>query len=141
DRVPEKERSLSNKEIAISYAAYRTMAQFFYSDSMLFRNKRKEYGLNPDDFSLDPQSPVGIGNRAAEAVMNARRNDGSNQDGNHPGSKGPYSDYTGYKPANDPDVLNDIRRWQPKYFSDGKGGRFAPPCLTPHWGKVKPLLL
>jgi hypothetical protein len=141
DRVPEKERSLFNKEIAISYAAYRTMSQFFYSDSMLFRNKMKEYGLNPDDYSLDPQSPVGIGNRAAAAVMNARKNDGSNQEGNHPGSKGPYSDYTGYRPANEPDVLNDISRWQPKYFSDGRGGRFAPPCLTPHWGKVKPLLL
>src|SRR5690606_12209797 len=26
-------------------------------------------------------------------------------------------------------------------FSDGKGGKFAPGCLTPHWQKVKPLLL
>jgi hypothetical protein len=28
-------------------------------------------------------------------------------------------------------------KWQPKYFSDGKGGKYAPGCLTPHWDKVK----
>ncbi|UJH91405.1 vanadium-dependent haloperoxidase [Antarcticibacterium sp. 1MA-6-2] len=33
----------------------------------------------------------------------------------------------------------DINRWQSKYFSDGKGGQFAPKCLTPYWGKVKPI--
>ena len=69
-------------------------------------------------------------------------NDGSNQAGSMKGSDGkPYSDYTGYHPVNPPDTMNDIKRWQPKYFSDGKGGRFAPPCLTAHWHLVKPLLL
>jgi hypothetical protein len=69
-------------------------------------------------------------------------NDGSNQTGMLQVSNGAlYSDYTGYEPVNSADRLNDIKRWQPKYFSDGKGGRFAPGCLTPHWGKVKPLLL
>jgi hypothetical protein len=37
--------------------------------------------------------------------------------------------------------LNDLRHWQPKYFSDGKGSYFAPSCLTPQWGKVNPLML
>ena len=37
--------------------------------------------------------------------------------------------------------MRDLKHWQPKYFSDGKGGKFAPACLTPQWGKVKPLLL
>ena len=35
----------------------------------------------------------------------------------------------------------DPDRWQPKYFSDGKGGQFAPGCLTPFWDKVKPVAL
>jgi hypothetical protein len=34
-----------------------------------------------------------------------------------------------------------MKHWQPKYFSDGKGGKFAPACLTPHWGNVKTLML
>jgi hypothetical protein len=35
----------------------------------------------------------------------------------------------------------DPNRWQPKYFSDGKGGFYAPGCLTPFWDKVKPIAL
>lgn len=142
DRVPEKERTLKNKEIAISYAAYRAMLEYFYSDSTMLRNKMKEFGLDPDNQSTDPSTPEGIGNLAAKTVIAARMNDGSNQTGTMPGSNGKtYSDYTGYVPVNSADTLNDIKRWQPKYFSDGKGGKFAPACLTPHWGKVKPLLL
>jgi hypothetical protein len=52
-----------------------------------------------------------------------------------------YADYTGYLPVNSADDLKDLGRWQPKYFSDGKGGKFAPGCLTPQWGKVRPLVL
>ena len=69
-------------------------------------------------------------------------NDGANQAGNMPNSDGSmYADYTGYNPVNDVDLLKDINRWQPKYFSDGKGGKYAPGCLTPHWWKVNPIAL
>jgi PAP2 superfamily len=142
ERVPEEQRTIQNKEIAISYAAYRTMLEYYYSDSTMLRNKMKAFGLDPDNNSLDPSTPEGIGNFAAKTIIEARLNDGSNQTGTMPGSDGKsYADYTGYKPANSADTLNDLIRWQPKYFSDGKGGKFAPGCLTPHWGKVKPLLL
>ena len=68
--------------------------------------------------------------------------DGANQTGTTKGCNGEiYSDYTGYKPLNNADTLNDIKHWQPKYFSDGNGGKFAPGCLTPQWCEVKPLLL
>jgi hypothetical protein len=137
-----KERNLKNKETAISYAAYRSMMAYFFSDSVMLRSKMKEFGFDPDNNSLDPKTPEGIGNLAAKAVIDARLNDGSNQTGMMPGSNGSlYSDYTGYKPINSADTLHDIKRWQPKYFSDGKGGKFAPACLTPHWGQVKPLML
>jgi hypothetical protein len=43
--------------------------------------------------------------------------------------------------VNTADSLTDLNHWQPKYFSDGNGGKFAPACLTPHWHKVAPLLL
>jgi hypothetical protein len=142
ERRPAEERTRSNKEIAISYAAYRAMLEYYFSDSLLLKNKMVELGFDPNNQSEDPTTPVGIGNLAAKSVIQARLNDGSNQSGKMPGSNGNlYSDYTGYNPVNSPDVLEDINRWQPKYFSDGQGGKFAPNCLTPHWWKVKPLTL
>ena len=142
ERRPAKECTLKNKEIAISYAAYRAMSEYYYSDSTLFRNFMIELGLDPNDQSLDPNTAVGIGNLAAKAVIEARKNDGSNQYGNEKGSNGvPYFDYTAYQPVNSPNENIDINRWQPKYFADGKGGSFAPSCLTPFWQNVKPIAL
>jgi hypothetical protein len=141
DRRPVKEHTWKSKEIAISYAAYRAMQKFYFSDSVLLRNRMIAFGLDPDDQSLDPATPVGIGNLAAKAVIEARQEDGSNQYGTMPNSNGRYSDYTGYAPINSADNLKELVRWQPKYFSDGKGGKFAPACLTPQWGKVKPIAL
>jgi len=89
---------------------------------------------------MDLNSPEGIGNLAALHVMTARRGDGSNQYGEEPGSNQvPYFNYSGYEPANSAEENVDPGRWQPKYFSDGKGGKFAPACLTPFWDKVKPM--
>ncbi len=142
ERRPHAERTLRNKEIAISYAAYSALRQYFFSDSVLLQQKMVELGFDPHDRSLDSSSPAGIGNLAAKTVFDARMNDGSNQLGTEEKSTGKaYSDYTGYVPVNSADVLTDLKRWQPKYFSDGKGGRFAPSCLTPHWGRVKPIAL
>lgn len=142
ERRPIREHSLKNKEVAISYAAYRTMLEYYFSDSVLLRGKMVAFGLDPDDHSLDPTTPVGIGNLAAKRVIEARLYDGANQRGTTSGSDGTfYSDYTGYAPLNTADVLNELQRWQPKYFSDGRGGKFAPSCLTPHWWKVIPLFL
>ncbi len=142
DRRPKSEHTLTNKGIAISYAAYGALMEYYYSDSLLFRSKMVALGLDPDDMALDPGSPVGIGNLAARAVIEVRKGDGSNQYGEVPGTaRNSYSDYTGYTPVNSPDSLRELARWQPKYFSDGKGGKLAPACLTPHWSLVKPLML
>lgn len=142
DRRPEEEQSLKNKEIAISYAAFRAMNEYYYSDRELFVNFMKELGLDPTNESLDPKTPEGIGNLAANAVIEARKGDGSNQYGEEPGSNDqPYFDYIGYQPVNSADENLDPNRWQPKYFSDGKGGKYAPGCLTPYWDKVKPIAL
>lgn len=141
-RRPMTEFNEKNKETAISYAAYKTLKEYYFSDSLLLDSLMLSLGFDPKNSSLDPLSPVGIGNLAAQFVIDARVVDGSNQDGSMKGSNGNrYSDYSGYKPINTPDQSKDIMRWQPKYFSDGKGGKYAPACLTPHWGKVKPLLL
>ncbi len=141
-RRPESERTLSNKEIAISYAAYRSCMHFFFSDSAYFREQMLNFGLDPDDQSLDPSTPTGIGNLASQTVIQSRANDGSNEMGDVDGGDGAYySDYTGYHPVNPVDSLIELHRWQPKNFSDGKGGWFAPSCLSPHWHFVEPLLI
>ena len=142
DRQSQKNRTLKNKEIAISYAAYGALCKYYYSDKKLFYNYMKELGLNPDNTSLDPKTPEGIGNLAALAVIKSRIKDGSNQEGEEAGSKGVgYFNYIGYKPINSVDENIDVNHWQPKYFSDGKGGKYTPECLTPFWGKVKPVAL
>ena len=140
DRRPSKEQTLKNKEIAISYAAFGAMNEYYFSDKPLFAEFMKELGLDPTNKSLDPTTPEGIGNLAAKAVIEARKGDGSNQYGEEAGSNGePYFNYVGYEPVNSADKNVDPNRWQPKYFSDGKGGKFAPGCLTPFWDKVKPI--
>jgi hypothetical protein len=139
-RRPNREQNLKNKEIAISYAAYGALCEYYYSDKELFSSFLRELGLDPNNTSLDPKTPEGIGNLAAKAVIMARKGDGSNQYAEEDGSNGAsYFDYTKYVPVNPIDKMNDINRWQPKYFSDGNGGKFAPACLTPFWNKVKPI--
>lgn len=140
ERRPADERTLTNKQIAISYAAFRTMNEYYYSDKELFANFMREHGYDPSNTSTDPTTPEGIGNLAAAAVIKARKGDGSNQYGEEEGSNGqPYFNYVNYKPVNSPDENVDPNRWQPKYFADGKGGKWAPECLTPYWDKVQPI--
>lgn len=142
ERRPVGERTLENKKEAISYAAYRSMMEYYAHDSVMLTKKMKEFGFNPGNWSLDAATPAGIGNLAAKKIIEERRNDGSNQMGTMAASDGtPYSDYTGYIPVNSPDELSDLKHWQPKYFSDGKGGKFAPACLTPQWSAVSTLML
>ncbi|MEQ9375176.1 MAG: vanadium-dependent haloperoxidase [Imperialibacter sp.] len=142
ERRPADEQTLKNKEVAISYAAFRAMNEYYFSDEPMFRDFMKELGLDPDNQSLDASTPEGIGNLAAKAVIDARKGDGANQYAEEAGSDGqPYFDYTGYAPVNPVDKNVDPNRWQPKYFSDGKGGKYAPGCLTPFWDKVKPVAL
>lgn len=142
DRRPGIEQTLENKQKAISYAALRTMNEYYFSDQELFLSFMKELGYDPNNHSTDPTTPEGIGNLSAKAVIEARKRDGANQYGEETGSRGqPYFNYVGYEPVNSADKNNDPNRWQPKYFSDGKGGKFAPGCLTPFWDKVKPVAL
>ena len=142
ERRPTDEQTLENKEIAISYAAYRAMSEYYYTDSTLYRQFMDKLGLDPSNRSLDPSTPEGVGNLAAKTVIEQRKNDGSNQYGNVGSSNGKaYFDYTFYQPVNSPDKNIDGNRWQPKYFSDGRGGKFAPACLTPYWQQVEPIAL
>lgn len=141
-RRPAAEQDLAHKETAISYAVCRVLQEVYPADSQLFAARLKAFGYDPTNRSMDASTPEGIGNMAARAVLDARHHDGSNMHGDEPGSDTLYGDYTHYVPVNPPGAINDIDRWQPKYFiSEKDGHRFAPGCMAPHWGKVKPFAL
>jgi hypothetical protein len=133
-RRPEAERTVPNKEKAISFAAYRVLVDLFPTQTALFNAPMNSLGYDPSDVSLDTTSPSGLGNVSAQALLNYRHFDGSNQLGDlHPGA---YSDYTGYAPVNTADELNDPNKWQPLLVNG-----VAQTWLLPQWGLVKPFAL
>src|SRR6266581_133233 len=130
-RRPEVERTAANKEKALSFAAYRVLVDLFSTQTAVFGALMSSLGYDPSDISADTSSPSGIGNICAQALLNYRHTDGSNQLGDlHPGA---YSDYTGYTPVNTADQIVDPNRWQPLRVSDGKGGFVIQNYIGPHW--------
>jgi hypothetical protein len=138
-RRPVNERTAPSGDRAMSMAAYRALADLFPAQTpTLFRPLMIELGLDPDDTSVDPARPEGVGNIAAAGVLVFRHADGANQLGDAPNSNGtPYSDYTAYVPANTHDALSDPNRWQPLQGADNVVQTF----LAPHWGLIKPFAL
>jgi hypothetical protein len=141
-RRPVEERTPQNRELAVSYASYRALVGAFPDDEAWLSERMRGMGFDPLDLTLDPRSAIGVGNLAARALLEYRRDDGSNQFGDEPGSSGgPYSDYTGYRPVNPPDRIVDPDRWQPIAFTQPDGRTFTPGFLTPHWSLVKPFAI
>src|SRR5204862_3023769 len=133
-RRPEVERTAANKEEAMSFAAYRVLVDLFPTQTTVFDALMSSLGYDPSDTSVDTSSPSGIGNVCAQALLNYRHADGSNQLGDlHPGA---YSDYTGYVPVNTADTLNDANKWQPL-----RVGSSVQQFVTPQWGRVVPFAL
>lgn len=139
-RRPDFEHTNANKEKAMSYAAYRTLVDLFPSMKANFDAEMASRGYNINDTSTNLATPQGIGNVAAQAVINFRHNDGSNQLGNLNGGA-PYSDYTGYVPRNTWDNISNPNAWQPLRTSDGAGGFKIQKFIAPHWGVVTPFAL
>ena len=141
-RRPAAERTDVHKARAMAYAAYRCLLDLFPTDAPWIRAQMSAQGHDPDDGSTDLTTPQGIGNRVAQALLEARHHDGANQLGDEVGAPDhtPYGDYTFYEPVNKARVI-DPDRWQPIPFSDGKGGTRTPGFLTPHWYRVRPFAL
>ena len=141
-RRPKAERTQANKEVAIAYAMFRGLVYVYPEDAKWLEDEMRRLGHDPTDQTKDVSKPQGVGNLAAAAVIEYRRRDGANQHGDEVGGDGtPYSDYTFYEPRNPIDKILDADRWQPLPFDDGKGGKFYPGFLTPHWYRVKPFAL
>lgn len=132
-------RNEASKKEAVAYAAYRAAYDLFTDPAVrqYFNDLLIQQGYNPNNNTNNTSTAAGIGNVAANAVINFRHNDKSNQLGNINGGT-PYSDWTGYQPVNTPDQINDPNRWQPLRVSDGHGGFVVQKFIAPHWGRVVP---
>lgn len=147
-RRPLSERTLANKNEAISYAAHRAAVDLFPGDAAMFDHLLVSLGYRlARTTNTNTATPSGIGNVACRAVLDYRHHDGSNQLGDL--APGPYSDYTGYRPVNSPMVLpgfdprtvHDPDRWQPLTYTDASGKVVTPNFLQPHWNRVTPFAL
>jgi hypothetical protein len=133
-RRPAEERTLANKERAVSFAAYRALVDLFPSERATFDALMQQLGFDPSNASTATTTAAGIGNAAAAAVLALRHRDGSNQLGDL--APGAYSDYTGYEPVNTPSEITDPNRWQPLV-----AGSTTQRFVGAHWGRVTPFAL
>jgi hypothetical protein len=173
---PKASNTLANKSEAISYAAYRALEDLFppsrfpsvppSSSSAGYSTPHvllRSLGYDPGVTTTVPNTPAGVGNLAAKAVLDFRDHDGSNELGDTPGGTPgvPYSDYTGYTPKNQWNSVNPPDgqwHWQPLCVLTAAGisngmqptppdGNCTAPnygiqkALTPQWGKVIPFSL
>jgi hypothetical protein len=154
-RRPAAEHILANKSKAISFAAYKTLL-FMFPDETYHRKAAYDAQMAALNYAIDgsdtsPAAMVGIA--AAQAVIDYRSSDGSNQLGSPA-----YSDTTNYTSPNDWNNVADYWRWQrlctltlkgienkmPPTPTDGScaGPNYARQNpLTPQWGKVTPFAL
>jgi hypothetical protein len=147
-RRPVEERTTQNKNEAMSYAAYRVLVDLFPDLFRDLANSPQNYRIDINNTSTNPDTPAGLGNLAAAAVLTYRHDDGANQLGDrHPGA---YTDYTNYQPVNTPTQVNDLNAWQPLATSNGSfqggcvpnaGVLTVQTYVGPHWGLVTPFAL
>ncbi len=145
-RRPASERTLANKEQAISYAAYRALADVLPVDmNSVYVPLMKRLGYDPNDSSTDIETPTGIGNVACAAVLEFRHHDKSNQLGDL--AQGPYSDWTGYASLNTPSPVpsraapSDPNHWQPLNYVNSTGDLMTQRFVGAQWCDVTPFAM
>jgi len=90
---------------AISYAAYRMLVQRYAhatggpTSVACFRAFMTTLGYDPDDTTSTGNAPSAVGNRIAQAIIDATIDDGANERNN-------YADTTGYMPVNLPLIVD-----------------------------------
>jgi hypothetical protein len=145
-RRPASERTEANKERAISYAAYRALADVMPVDAdPVYVPLMKKLGYDPGDNSTDIETPAGIGNVACAAVLEFRHHDKSNQLGDL--AQGQYSDWTGYTPLNKPGSVpartpaSDPDHWQPLTYVNSTGDLVTQRFMGAQWCDVTPFAM
>jgi PAP2 superfamily len=137
-RRPEAERTTANKSKAISFAAYRVLLNLFPSRASIFNKYLTDsvalgglgYSL-ADASSTDPTTPQGVGNLAAQAVLDFRATDGSNQTLNPSNNTVTYPDNTAYTPPNPWNQVTDPTKWQQLCVLTATGATNNMPPIPP----------
>src|SRR5438876_2220027 len=80
-RRPPVERTLANKDEAVSFAAYRPLVDLFPIQTPAFNDVMSSLGYDPANGSTDVATPAGVGNVAAAAVIALRLHGGADQRG------------------------------------------------------------
>jgi hypothetical protein len=150
-RRPPPDHTIENKQRAISYAAYRALADLYPANiESQYKPLMKQLGYEPNN-STDIETPAGIGNVACNAVLELRHHDKSNQLGDL--AQGPYSDWTRFTPSNHPlpipvrgpipppGTVLDPSHWQPLSYVDSHGNFAMQMFTTAHWCFVTPFAL
>jgi hypothetical protein len=140
-RRPLIERTQRNKNIAIVYGDYRVLKSLLPGSNAVWRDMLTSVGLDPDDNQQNTVTPIGIGNSAGNAWVNAGLHDGFNQLGDEGGRKynlQRYADYTGYQPVNTAYQLNDPSRWQPLVITSANGIFRVQQFVTPQEALLTP---
>lgn len=126
---PTSENTQANKQEAISFAAYRVLTELLPTQTANLTARMNSLGYDPNNTSTDTTTAAGIGNTIAATLMNARRNDGSNQ-------LNGYVDTIGYSTPNTPTQVVNIELWTPESVPIDSGSALQR-YLTPHWGTVQ----
>lgn len=129
-RRPKAEHTAANKAAAVSFATHRVLTDLFPDQRALFDGRLRSLGFDPAASAPGRTTPASIGRTVADALLEFRHEDGSNQ-------MGGYADTTGYVPVNTPDSVVDPSLWQPLRFANGK----SPGFVAPHWGLVVPFAI
>jgi hypothetical protein len=128
-RRPAAERTLENKSKAISFAAYTALVDLFPARQFDFAEQMAAFGYAVD--GSDTTTAASVGTTAAQAVIDYRHADGSNQLNGYADTCQPAC----YQPVNTPDMVVDPWRWQPLRVPLGVGP--AQRATTPQWRNVK----
>ena len=127
-----------NRSVSILYASHKILKLLHPEHKKDWNQLLKRLELDPKDKSIDPLTPVGIGNLAGKGVVKARKYDGLNLLGTSDArSLAPYADTTGYAPVNSGESIVDLRKWQPDTIFAKPGTYFSQQFITPQWADTK----
>ncbi|MGB3190553.1 DUF6851 domain-containing protein [Lyngbya sp. PCC 8106] len=128
---PEAENTDAHKIEAMSYSAYRVLTDLFPDQVEIFDGLMADLGFDPNNTTTDTTTAAGIGNVSANALLEFRHQDGSNQ-------LNDYANTTDYQPVNTPEQLVDIESWTPEHIPVDNPDAPLQEYLTPQWGDVTP---
>ena len=131
---PEAENTDAHKTEAMSYSAYRVLTDLFPEQVEIFDQLMADLGFDPNNTTSDTTTAAGIGNVSANALLEFRQQDGSNQ-------LNDYANTTDYQAVNTPEQLVDIAAWTPEHIPVDDHNAPLQEYLTPQWGDVIPFSL